>query len=488
MTTESISGNQPRPVATIASLTLLIAAVAALESIIVPALPLIQRDFGVTADVGALASVALTLSTVLVTPMAGRIADVYGARPTLLAITTIVVLGGSVSALTTIFPLFVLGQFLQGFGLGLLPVSFVVLRRTLSSDRLKTATGLLGAVVVAGGALGVVLAGPVAENVSRTAMYAVPTAFVLLGAIAFAVSTPRDHMSNVGGRLDWLGAAGLALGLLTLTAWLASASSNGWGAPTSMLLLLASAAVFTIWARYQSRTTEPMVDLTMMRHRSMWSAVVIGVVFGFTYGAVVYLLPQQLAAPAESGFGRGASTSAIGILLCIGYGAAVIASVISGKLAQRVGTKAIAVAGVALLGLSGAVGVFATTMWQIVVVLILAGTGVAAASTAVFVISADSAPADRVGVTTAIVTIARSLGSAVGTQIAAGIIARATSSGGLPQHSAFATAFGVAAIVAIVGLVVAVTMPRAGAGAGAGATDVQWSSSSSSKSATPRFQ
>ncbi|MFW3365641.1 hypothetical protein [Rhodococcus qingshengii] len=60
MTTESVSGNQPRPVATIASLTLLIAAVAALESIIVPALPLIQRDFGVTADVGALASVALT--------------------------------------------------------------------------------------------------------------------------------------------------------------------------------------------------------------------------------------------------------------------------------------------------------------------------------------------------------------------------------------------------------------------------------------------
>ncbi|MDF2469104.1 MAG: transporter, partial [Rhodococcus erythropolis] len=314
------------------------------------------------------------------------------------------------------------------------------------------------------------------------AMYAVPTAFVLLGAIAFAVSTPRDHMSNVGGRLDWPGAAGLALGLLTLTAWLASASSNGWGAPTSMLLLLASAAVFTIWARYQSRTTEPMVDLTMMRHRSMWSAVVVGVVFGFTYGAVVYLLPQQLAVPAESGFGRGASTSAIGFLLCVGYGAAVIASVISGKLAQRVGTKAIAVAGVAFLGLSGAAGVFATTMWQIVVVLILAGTGVAAASTAVFVISADSAPADRVGVTTAIVTIARSLGSAVGTQIAAGIIASATSSGGLPQHSAFATAFGVAAIVAIVGLVVAVTMPKPAS------TDVQWSSSSSSKSATPRFQ
>lgn len=144
------------------------------------------------------------------------------------------------------------------------------------------------------------------------------------------------------------------------------------------------------------------------------------------------------------------------------------------------GTKAIAVAGVAFLGLSGAVGVFATTMWQIVVVLIMAGTGVAAASTAVFVISADSA-ADRVGVTTAIVTIARSLGSAVGTQIAAGIIASATSSGGLPQHSAFATAFGVAAIVAIVGLVVAVTMPKPAS------TDVQWSSSSS-KSATPRFQ
>ncbi|MDZ7913063.1 MAG: hypothetical protein U5O16_14705 [Rhodococcus sp. (in: high G+C Gram-positive bacteria)] len=43
MTTESISGNQQRPVATIASRTLLIAAVAAFESIIVPALPLAQQ-------------------------------------------------------------------------------------------------------------------------------------------------------------------------------------------------------------------------------------------------------------------------------------------------------------------------------------------------------------------------------------------------------------------------------------------------------------
>ena len=82
--------------------------------------------------------------------------------------------------------------------------------------------------------------------------------------------------------------------------------------------------------------------------------------------------------------------------LCRRYGAAVIASVISGKLAQRVGTKAIAVAGVAFLGLSGAVGVFATTMWQIVVVLILAGTGVAAASTAILEVYATAHGVDSI--------------------------------------------------------------------------------------------
>ncbi|MDV6275625.1 hypothetical protein R3Q06_19195 [Rhodococcus erythropolis] len=46
MTTESISGSQRRPMATVASLTLLIAAVAALESIIVPALPWYSETSG----------------------------------------------------------------------------------------------------------------------------------------------------------------------------------------------------------------------------------------------------------------------------------------------------------------------------------------------------------------------------------------------------------------------------------------------------------
>ncbi|WP_430334178.1 MFS transporter [Rhodococcus sp. ACT016] len=446
--------------ARIASLTLLIAAVAALESIIVPALPLVQREFGVDADVGALASVALTLSTVLITPIAGRIADIYGARPTLIWLTVVVVFGGSLSALANVFPLFVAGQFLQGFGLGLLPVSFVVLRTTLTPDRVKTATGFLGAVVVGGGALGVVLAGPMADKLSRSAMYAVPTGLVLLGTLAFSVVTPKSVTQAAGGRVDWLGALGLAAGLLTMTAWLSSASSKGWMAPPALALALITLAVLMLWARYQRRTTDPMVDLSMMTLRPMWTAVAVGVVFGFTYGAVVYLIPQQLAAPAESGFGLGASTTTIGLLLCVGYGAAIAASVISGILTKSRGTTPVAAVGVGMLGASAALGAVSTQLWQIVLALILAGVGIAAASTAVFVVAANSAAEERVGVTTAIATIARSLGAAVGTQIAAGILAGTEQIQGYPEHAAFSYAFAIAAAVAVVGLVVTALMPR----------------------------
>ncbi len=447
--------------ARIAILTVLIAAVAALESIIVPALPLVQREFGVGADSGALASVALTLSTVLITPIAGRIADTYGARPTLIRLTVVVVFGGSLSALATVFPLFVAGQFLQGFGLGLLPVSFVVLRTTLSPDRVKTATGFLGAVVVAGGALGVVLAGPMTEELSRSAMYAIPTGSVLLGAVAFAVVTPKNVVRAAGGRIDWLGALGLATGLLTLAAWLSNAPNNGWVALPSLTLALITVAVFILWARYQRRTIEPMVDLSMMKHRRMWTAVAVAVVFGFTYGSVVYLIPQQLATPSESGFGPGASTTTIGLLLCAGYGAAVAASVISGILAKSLGTTSVAAVGGVLLCIGAALGAVSTQLWQTVLVLIVAGAGIAAASTAVFVVGANSAAEERVGVTTAIVTIARSLGAALGTQIAAGILAGTEQVQGQPKHSAFAFAFAISAVVAVLGLVVTALMPRA---------------------------
>ena len=97
-TSDAPASTRSRRTIAVTGLALVVIAGAALESFLLPALPHIQREFGVDAATGALAQVAPTITTVIVTPLAGRFADVYGAKRTLAVLLVIVATGGLVSA------------------------------------------------------------------------------------------------------------------------------------------------------------------------------------------------------------------------------------------------------------------------------------------------------------------------------------------------------------------------------------------------------
>ena len=134
-------------------LAIIVLAAASLEGFVLPVLPQLQRDFGVDSATGALASVVPTVITVIVTPLSGRLADVYGAGRVLAVLLAIVIVGGLTSAFAPNFGLFIAGQALQGFALGIIPVGFVALRFIFASDSIKTASGLLVAMSIAGACL-----------------------------------------------------------------------------------------------------------------------------------------------------------------------------------------------------------------------------------------------------------------------------------------------------------------------------------------------
>ena len=363
-----------------------------------------------------------------------------------------------------IFPVLVLGQVLQGFALGVLPAAFVVIRGLFAVDAIKAASGGLVALTVGGAGLGVLIAGPLIENSSRAVLFGVPTAFVIVGGLLFFASGVRLTVREQDGptRIDWAGASVLSLALVATIAWLASTSSAGWFAPASLGMLAIAVALLAVWIVIERRVTQPMIDASTLKSRAVGGAVAVGVFIGGCYASMVYLIPQQIAQPAD-GYGLGATATQTGFFLSAAFAAGFIASPLAGQLAQRLGARTVGAAAMLVLAVGAFVATLSTDATMIVIALILAGIGAGSASTVAFSSASMGAVEHEVGVATALVTISRAIGGALATQVVASIIAAsATSNGGVPELGAFRAGFLVALGLAVLGAILALLLPKDG--------------------------
>lgn len=133
------------------ALGILAVATGALESVVAPTLPLLQRELNMSPAEGALLSVVLLVTGALVTPVAGRFGDRYGGKRVLIRLMAVVCTGGLVSALAPNLPVLLLGQVLQGAMVGALPLSFVLVRTHLPAGESKVAIGMVSGLFVGAG-------------------------------------------------------------------------------------------------------------------------------------------------------------------------------------------------------------------------------------------------------------------------------------------------------------------------------------------------
>src|SRR3954451_21500255 len=98
----------------IGALGILALALGTLQSVVEPALPLLQRELGVSPGEGALIGNALLVTGAVVTPVAGKLGDRYGGKRVLVRLMAVVSAGGLLAAVAPNLPVLLLGQVLQG--------------------------------------------------------------------------------------------------------------------------------------------------------------------------------------------------------------------------------------------------------------------------------------------------------------------------------------------------------------------------------------
>jgi MFS family permease len=171
----------------------------ALQSLVVPALGTFQQRLHTTPGGTAWLLTAYLLSASVLTPVLGRLGDLYGKQRALAWSLVALAAGAVISAVARDLPVMLAGRLVQGAGGAVFPLAFAVIRDHVAADVRGRAIAAVSAVLSVGGALGTLAAEPVIAVLSYHWLFWLPAALSLLAAGATCFSSRSPSGTRPGG-------------------------------------------------------------------------------------------------------------------------------------------------------------------------------------------------------------------------------------------------------------------------------------------------
>ncbi len=434
-------------------------AYAMLQSLVVPALPILQRDLHTTPTGVAWVFTAYLLAASVATPIAGRLGDMFGKKRTLVVVLAGLGAGTLVAALATTLPLMIAARAIQGLGGAIFPLAFGIVRDEFPRERVAGGIALISGLLGVGGGLGIILAGPILAHLDYHWLFWIPLVAIVLATVATMLIVPESPI-RAPGVLDWAGAGLLSLWLVCLLVAISEAPTWGWLSARTVGLLAAAIAVAGAWVWLETRSAVPLVDMRMMQLRGVWTTNLAGFLLGFGMYSAFVLIPQFVQTPSANGYGFGSSVTQAGLFLIPTTIAMMIASPLGGRLSVRFGSKVPLVLGSTITTLSFVLlAVAHSAHWQIYLASLLLGIGVGFAFASMANLIVEAVPADQTGVATGMNTVMRTVGGAIGAQVAASILAASLLADGLPKERGYTLSFVIMAVALAAGVVASLAVP-----------------------------
>jgi MFS family permease len=445
---------------TFALLAMAAIAYALLQSLVAPALPDIQHSLHTSVDGASWVLTAYLLSASIATPVIGRLGDMYGKARALVLVLVVLCLATVVSALASSLAVMLVGRVVQGAAGGIFPLSFGIIRDEFPRERVAGAVGIMSSLIGVGGGAGVVLAGPIVQNLSIHYLFWLPLVALVPAAIAIHVLVPESPL-RVPGRINWAGAALMSLGLAGVLLAVSEAPTWHWLAGRTLAVLAAGIVLLVAWVRSEVRSGHPLVDMRMMRIRGVWTTNAVAALLGFGMYASFILLPEFVETPAHHGYGFGASVTGAGLFLVPSTVAMLVAGAQTGRLEKRFGSKPPLLAGAVVTSTAYVVLALAhTERWEIYVAALLLGTGIGLAFAAMVNLIIENVDPTETGIATGMNTVTRTVGGAFGGAAVASILASSVQTAGYPAAHSFTLAFAACAIAIALGVAVGLWIPQ----------------------------
>jgi EmrB/QacA subfamily drug resistance transporter len=387
----------------------------------------------------AWATTAYLITSTIVTPLYGKLGDIYGRKRLFTTAITIFVIGSVLCAFATSMGTLAIYRAVQGLGAGgLFSLALAIIGDIVPPRERAKYQGYFLAVFGTSSVLGPVIGGFFAGQGTILGITGWRWVFLVnvpIGIVALLVvnRTLRLRHQRLDHRIDWLGAALLSLSLVPLLLVLEQGREWGWDSRRAVAALVVGvlAALAFLWQEWRMGE-EAILPLMMFRNRTVGVASVASVLIGIAMFGGLASIPLYLQIV------KGATPTEAGLLLLPMTLGIMFGSVFSGQLISRTGRyRHFPIIGAALLTVS----LFAlhwvrydTPLWQTMTVMVFFGVGLGFNFQPLTLAVQNAVPPQQIGVATSTATFTRQIGGTIGTAVFLSILF-----GRLPETIAAAT-------------------------------------------------
>jgi len=325
------------------------------ETMLIPAIPDLIRDFHVSYSMSSWILTSYLIAGAVMTPIAGKLSDIYGRKKILLIIMVIYALGVSMAGFASDIYFMIFARAVQGIGMSMFPIAFGMIRDQFPREKISIGQGVITSMFASGAVLGLTVGGIIVQDYGwhNTFFTIIPIAIALLLIIWRFIhvvdikdedqsqersrilegdnigktrsENDKTTFAKVSNQIDIKGAIALAITvasfLLALTLLETSGSNmeaasfaNGndnhpfYANSSSNVLpfLIIGVISFVLFVIIERREKYPLVDFKLMLHKSILPASLIIMLVGFSMFMVFQTIPILVRNPEPLGFGEDA--------------------------------------------------------------------------------------------------------------------------------------------------------------------------------------
>ncbi|TVP39947.1 MFS transporter [Candidatus Nitrosocosmicus arcticus] len=432
------------------------------ETMLIPAIPTLINDFDVSYGLSSWILTSYLIAGAVMTPIAGKLSDIYGRKKILIIIMAIYTVGVSLGGFAGDFLTMIIARTIQGIGLGMFPIAFSIIRDQFPRERISITTGIITSMFAAGSVIGLSVGALIIHEFGwkMTFFTIIPISIMLLLMIRKYIHVSDDNnleektekqnqrtkLQNnstnkipnkkqmIYSQIDISGSILLAITIVTFLLSLTylqtspdeTASNFSGDVTTSTYSSLEQIAPFLaigatslfFFVYLERRIKYPLIDFKIFLRPPILLSNMIIMIVGLSMFMVFQTIPILVQSPEPIGFGENAvNTGKIQLPFAL---VLLIFGPTSGFIISKLGSIKPIILGTVLTATGFSMLLFFhSTELSISIGLAVLSTGLSLASVGAVNVTLLATPIELTGVTMGISTMLRIVGSSIGPTLAA---------------------------------------------------------------------
>lgn len=407
------------------------------ETMVLPAIPDFIRDFNIQYNTSSWILSSYLIAGAVMTPIAGRLSDIYGKKKILLIVMAVYSTGILAGGFANSIEFMLAARAAQGIGMSMFPIAFGIIREILPEKKLAIGQTIFSSTFSGGAVVGLVVGATIIQNFGwQATFFSIFPIAVILGLLIrkiLHVTKPATSEVKVeaggGGNdkdssiktqtIDLKGTLALAVTIISFLAGISFLENNSTDTGFQVAGLFSVAAVsLAVFIVIEKKVSSPLLDLKLMTHRMILPATIILMLVFLCMFMVYQTIPILVRSPQPLGFGGDAVVTAsvqlpFMIVLLVG-------TIMSGFILNKVGNTRLTLLGTII----SAIGFFSlllfhSTEFMVSVTLAIISAGLSLSITGGFNVVLLSAPIQATGIALGMALLLNLVGMSIGPSIAA---------------------------------------------------------------------